>query len=83
MAILAMALKARSRPVVSGREELTGATGEALEDFGNLGFVFVHGERWQARTEAAVQQGQAIVVTGVDGLTLRVRPVDAGKAEAK
>jgi len=77
MAIIAMALKARNRPVVSGREELAGATGEALEDFDGRGFVLVHGERWQARTGKAVRKGQSIVVTGVEGLTLTVKPIDS------
>jgi len=74
LAIIGLAVKARNRPVVSGREELSGAAGEALEDFADQGFVIVHGERWQARTESSLLKGQAIIVTDVDGLTLKVRP---------
>jgi len=35
--------------------------------------VFVHGERWNAISEEPVEKDQAVVVTGIDGLTLRVR----------
>jgi membrane-bound ClpP family serine protease len=38
--------------------------------------VFVHSERWSAVTESSLRKGQAIVVTGIDGLTLKVRPAD-------
>lgn len=74
MAIIGIAMKARQRPVVAGREELIGAAGTALLDFEQRGNVFVHSERWSAVTESPLREGQAIVVTGIDGLTLKVRP---------
>ena len=76
MAIIGIAVKARQRPVVSGREELLGAEGTALMDFAHDGSVFVHSERWSAVTGSPLREGQAVVVTGVDGLTLTVRPLD-------
>jgi membrane-bound serine protease (ClpP class) len=76
MAIIGIAMKARQRPVVSGREQLVGAEGTALLDFEHDGNVFVHSERWSAVTGSPLREGQAIVVTGVDGLTLEVRPLD-------
>ncbi len=76
MAIIGTAVKARQRPVVAGREQLIGARGTALSDFEQRGNVFVHSESWNAVSGAAVQKGQAIVVTGIDGLTLKVRPAD-------
>jgi membrane-bound serine protease (ClpP class) len=75
MAIIWFAVRARQRPVVSGREELVGADGVALEDFDHEGHVYVHSERWNALAEAPVRRDQAIVVTGLDGLTLIVSPV--------
>jgi len=75
MAIIWIAVRARQRPVVSGREELVGAAGVALENFDHEGHVFVHSERWNAVAEAPVRQDQAVVVTGVDGLILKVSPV--------
>jgi membrane-bound serine protease (ClpP class) len=76
MAIIGIAMKARQRPVVSGREQLVGAEGTALLDFEHDGNVFVHSERWSAVTGSPLREGQTIVVTGVDGLTLEVRPLD-------
>ncbi len=76
MAIIGIAIKARQRPVVSGREELLGAAGTAMMDFEDQGSVFVHSERWSAVTGSPLREGQAVVVTGIDGLTLEVRPVD-------
>jgi membrane-bound serine protease (ClpP class) len=81
MAIIWIALRARQRPVVSGREELIGAVGFALEDFAGDGHVYVHSERWNAVAEAPVRENQAVVVTGLDGLTLMVRPVNVESQE--
>jgi membrane protein implicated in regulation of membrane protease activity len=39
--------------------------------------VFVHSESWSAVTTTPLREGQTIVVTGIDGLTLEVRPSDA------
>ncbi|HET6593429.1 MAG TPA: nodulation protein NfeD [Xanthomonadales bacterium] len=75
MAIVWIAVRARQRPVVAGREELVGAAGVALEDFAGEGHVFVHSERWNAISESPVREEQAVVVTGLDGLRLKVRPV--------
>jgi membrane-bound serine protease (ClpP class) len=76
MAIIGIAVKARQKPVVAGREQLVGATGTAMADFERAGEVYVHSERWQAVSSAPLRRGQAIVVTGIDGLTLAVSPGD-------
>ena len=76
MSIIGIAVKARLRPIVAGREELIGATGTALLNFSQQGNVFVHSERWNAVTTSPLHKGQAIVVTGIDGLILNVRPAD-------
>ena len=76
LAIIGVAIKARKRPVVTGREQLIGAAGTALLDFENRGNVFVHSESWSAVTTTPLREGQTIVVTGIDGLTLEVRPSD-------
>jgi len=75
-AIIGIAVKSRLRPVVSGREQLIGAAGTALADFHGAGEVFVHSERWSAVTETPLRKGQDIVVTGIEGLVLKVRPAD-------
>ena len=76
MGIVGIALKARLRPVVSGREQLIGAPGTTLTDVYHEGEVFVHSERWSAVSDSPVNKGQDIVVTAIDGLTLHVRPAD-------
>lgn len=81
MAIIWFAVQARQRPVVSGQEQLIGARGEALEPFEQQGAVFVHGERWAARTESPVHHNQVVKVIGRDGLTLTVRPLNNSTQE--
>lgn len=72
--IVWMALRARGQPVVSGREQMVGSVGVAVGDFDRLGTVHVHGERWQALTRAPLRNGEAVQVTGIDGLILSVKP---------
>ena len=76
MGIIGIALKARLRPVVSGREQLIGASGTAMTDVYHEGEVFVHSERWSAASDSPLHKGQTVVVTAIDGLTLKVRPID-------
>lgn len=73
--VVYLALKSRRRKIVSGAEELVGATGEVLEGFTGTGRVHVHGEEWQARTAVPLKQGQKIRVVSRDGLTLTVEPL--------
>lgn len=71
-----MALRARRRPVVSGREELVGADGVVLVR-GDAGtWAQVHGERWSVTSPDLLQPGQRIRVVGMQGLTLQVRAVN-------
>lgn len=72
--VLGMLVRARRRPVVSGREELIGAAGEALEEIEGEGWARVHGERWRVRTSAPLKRGQALRVAAIDGLVLQVTP---------
>lgn len=81
LAVIWFAVRARHRPVVSGREELVGAAGTALEDFDGEGHVYIHSERWNAIAESPVRANQDVVVTGRDGLTLKVRPANAHTKE--
>lgn len=76
MTIIWFAVRARQRPVVSGREQLIGAHGEALQSFEHEGPVFVRSERWAARSETPVRRNQAVKVTDLDGLTLIVHPLN-------
>jgi membrane-bound serine protease (ClpP class) len=74
--VLGMALKSRTRPVVSGAEEMIDAEGRALEAFDGSGTVRVHSEVWAARSERPVAEGQRVRVTGRRGLVLDVSAMD-------
>jgi len=72
--VLGMLARSRRRAVVSGREEMIGASGEALGDFEAEGWARVHGEQWKVRASRPVRRGQKLRVTAMDGLTLSVEP---------
>jgi membrane-bound serine protease (ClpP class) len=76
LGLIWLAMRSRKLPVVSGVEELTKAVATALEDFDREGAVWVHGERWRARSATAVRKGQELRVTAVENLVLRVEPHD-------
>jgi membrane-bound serine protease (ClpP class) len=68
--VVGMLVRSRARPVVSGREELVGAVGEALEDIDSEGWARVHGERWRVRTATPLRAGERLRITAVRGLVL-------------
>jgi len=72
--VVGMAVKGQRRPVVSGREELLGSTGEALEDCEAEGWARIHGETWRVRSGAPVKAGQRVRVVAMHGLLLEVVP---------
>lgn len=78
-AIGALAVRARQRPPAAGAERMLGETAEALEDFEQNGWVGVEGERWWASCRAPLKRGAKVRIIGIDGLTLKVAPVSAGK----
>jgi len=71
-----LAVRSRKLPIVSGAEELMQSVATALEDFDREGVVWVHGERWRARTGAPVRKGDPLRVTAVADLVLSVEPRD-------
>ena len=73
--VIGMAIKARRRPIVSGREELIGAVGTVLEDFDKDGRIRIHGEVWSACSSEPLHKGQQVRVHGMRGLVLNVEPV--------
>ena len=73
--VVGKGLAAQRRPAKSGREEMIGKTvsAESHIDFAG-GRVFIEGETWKAVSEVPVETGQTVQVTGIDGLTLKVKP---------
>jgi len=72
--VIGMVIRARRRPSVSGKEQILHMQATALEDFQEQGWVNVHSERWQAKTNTPVKKGQILKVTAMDGLKLTVEP---------
>jgi membrane-bound serine protease (ClpP class) len=68
------ALRARRRPVVSGNEDIIGASGAALADIEREGWAQVRGETWRVVSAAPLARGERLRVTGIEGLTLNVEP---------
>jgi membrane-bound serine protease (ClpP class) len=58
--------------VVTGREQMIGATAEALEDFEREGWARVHGENWRVRSASPVRRGERLRVKDIEGLVLTV-----------
>ena len=79
--VVGMAIKARQRPVVSGVEELLGSEALVIEDFEQQGRVNIHSENWSALCDTPLQKGQYVKVTGINGLTLQVEPLNKSKRE--
>lgn len=74
MGVVTLAIRARARPVVSGREQLIGSLGIAMEDIQDRGPVEVHSEIWEAETDRPVHRGQRVRVVSMNGLTLSITP---------
>jgi membrane-bound serine protease (ClpP class) len=72
--VVGMLVKSRRQAVVSGREQMIGARGEALGNFEREGWARVRGEQWQVRSPRAVRRGQRLRVTAMHGLVLDVEP---------
>jgi membrane-bound serine protease (ClpP class) len=78
--VAGMAVRSWRRPVVSGREQMVGSSGEMLEDLqGDEGWATVHGETWRVRSKQPLHLGQTIRVVHMDGLVLEVEPEQARK----
>ncbi len=67
--------QARQFKPVTGKEGLIGSTGSVRVALEPEGTIFVWGERWHAVSEdgQALPAGTQVLVTGVDGLKLKVR----------
>jgi membrane-bound serine protease (ClpP class) len=73
---IALAVRQRTRPIVTGQEEMVGAIAQAMEAFSAAGHVWVHGEIWSARSAKPVSKGQDVRIVNIDGLTLEVEPLE-------
>lgn len=72
--VVAMLLRSRRRPVITGGEALIGARGEVVVWDGSAGRVRVNGEIWLARCPHVLQPGTHIKVVGRNRPVLSVEP---------
>jgi membrane-bound serine protease (ClpP class) len=71
---IALLLRSRRRAVITGKEALLGAEGEAVSWDGLEGRIRVSGEIWRARAASPLASGTRVKVVGRDGLVLVVEP---------
>ena len=68
-----LVFRAQRAPASLGAEGMIGEVGVAKGRLAPAGTVVVRGEYWTAESEDAVDAGEPVEVTGVEGLRLRVR----------
>jgi len=73
--IVGAALRAQKRRVHTGSQGLVGQRAVALERLAPAGRVRLGDELWSAVADGVVELGSEVEITGVDRLTLRVRPL--------
>lgn len=79
-AIVWMAVKAWKRPVVSGPEEIAHATGQVDSTVDATGgWIYMLGERWQARSDHPIPPGTPVRVIERNGLIVRVEPIESDR----
>jgi membrane-bound serine protease (ClpP class) len=74
--VVGKGIRAQFKPARSGAETMIGRTVNALSRIDSAGGrVFVEGENWNAVSPTPVEAGQPVEITGLDGLTLKVKPI--------
>jgi membrane-bound serine protease (ClpP class) len=82
--VISKGIAAHARRVSFGSETLSGAQGEAVTDLDTEGTIRVAGEVWSASSaEGRIGKGEAVVVTGRDGLRLTVRRKNSADKESQ
>lgn len=73
LGIGSLAARSRTRPVVSGREQMQGKLGTVTAMAADGGWwVRIEGENWHARSTAPLAIGDRVRIEHIDGLTLQV-----------
>lgn len=74
MWLVSFLVKLQRRGPVSGEASIIGGTAVAMEAFSGHGKVWLEGESWQAECAVPIEKDQEVIVTGMDGLVLHVKP---------
>lgn len=77
--IMTLAIRSHKKAVVTGKEGLIGTEGVVIGVVDNQIVVRILGEIWEARCKTPVEEGEKIKVTGNDGLTLLIKPIQYHK----
>jgi membrane-bound serine protease (ClpP class) len=75
--VIGFAIRGRRGRRASGKAAMLGRRAEVIERLTPRGRVRLDGEVWNAEASIVIEVGSVVVVTGVEGLTLRVRPAAA------
>jgi membrane-bound serine protease (ClpP class) len=73
--LVTLGVRAQSQVVTTGESGMLHASGRALSAIppGGTGHVTTHGEIWTATAAESIHEGDSVIVTAVNGLTLTVR----------
>ncbi len=72
--LVALVMRGQRQPIKTGKESLPGQSAISRTALDPSGTVFVDGELWNAVSESGnILEGERVVITGIVGLTLRVR----------
>ena len=71
--LLKVALRARRAKRDVGQIGIVGLRGKAVTPIAPEGTIFVRNELWRARAREIISEGESVLVTGLDGITLLVR----------
>ena len=73
--VVSKGIRAQFLPKRAGKETMLGRTVNAQSRIDSAGGrVFIEGEIWNAVSETPVEAGQPVEITGIEGLTLKVKP---------
>ena len=73
--VVGKGIRAQFKPASTGIESMLGKTTNAISRIDSAGGkVFIGGETWNAASLTPIETGQTAEVTGVEGLTLQVKP---------
>ena len=77
LVVMSFAVRGRRGPRAIGSAAMVGRRALVIEGLSPRGRVRLDGEVWNAEAAGAIDVGAEVIVTGVEGLTLRVRPAAA------
>jgi membrane-bound serine protease (ClpP class) len=82
MFLLTLVVRARANKSVTGVSGMLDEIGVARTALAPAGKVFVHGELWDAESDAAVEEGRKVRVLAVEGLKLKVTPQETAAKDS-